>query len=128
MDVYSLAEAFENPVECAELREVLPAVDVLVFHVEDFLSELFGGVLGETGLADAGGTEEKRGVGGVAVGQRREDFGEMGDFGVAVFRLLGGRSRSGGPERRLSLAVVSSSWDLSKRVISGSFQNECQPR
>ena len=53
------------------------------------MSKLFGGVLRETRLARARGTEKERRIGGVAVGERREDLGQVGDFGITMLNLLG---------------------------------------
>lgn len=52
MDGDVLPEPFENAVEGTELREVLPAIDVLVFDVENFLAELLGGGLYTTRFSD----------------------------------------------------------------------------
>jgi len=50
VDVHSLAESFEDSVEDAIARVVLPAVDILVLDIEDGLAELLQCELCDTGF------------------------------------------------------------------------------
>lgn len=95
VNIDGLPEAFQDPVERAELREVLPAVHVLVLDVQHFLPELFGGILRETRLTRAGRTDEECGLGRISLGQWREDLGQVGDLCIPMLDFLGDEA---GPE------------------------------
>jgi len=89
MDIDVLPKPFKDTVKGAELREVLPAVDVLVLNVEDFLAELFGGILRETRLSDTRRPNEQGRLSGITVGERGKNFGEMRNFCVPMHDLSG---------------------------------------
>lgn len=87
VDIDRLTQFVEDLVERPEAGVVAPAVDVHRLDVQHLLAQPLGDELREAGLARAARASDEGGIGGLALGDRVENAGEVIHFGVAMLDL-----------------------------------------